>query len=63
MERSFEKSTAEVTAGLIQGIADELFRKSETEAAINYALGRWPALMRNCDHGLLEVDNAVPKGR
>ena len=25
--------------------------------AINYALGRWPALVRYCDDGLLEIDN------
>jgi transposase len=34
-----------------------LSRKSETAAAINYALGRWTALVRYCDDGLLEVDN------
>ena len=34
-----------------------LSRKSETAAAINYALGRWPALVRYCDDGYLEIDN------
>jgi transposase len=34
-----------------------LSRKSETAVAINYALGRWPALLRYCDDGLLEIDN------
>jgi transposase len=34
-----------------------LSRKSETAAAVNYALGRWPALVRYCDDGLLEIDN------
>jgi hypothetical protein len=34
-----------------------LSRKSETAVAINYALGRWPALVRYCDDGLLEIDN------
>jgi transposase len=34
-----------------------LSRKSEMAVAINYALGRWPALMRYCDDGLLEIDN------
>jgi hypothetical protein len=34
-----------------------LSRKSETAAAINYALGRWTALVRYCDDGLLEIDN------
>ena len=35
----------------------KLSRKSETAAAISYALGRWPALMRYCNDGLLEIDN------
>lgn len=35
----------------------KLSRKSETAVAINYALGRWPALGRYCDDGLLEIDN------
>jgi transposase len=35
----------------------KLSRKSETAAAINYALGRWAALVRYCDDGLLEIDN------
>jgi transposase len=35
----------------------KLSRKSETAAAITYALGRWSALVRFCDHGLLEIDN------
>jgi transposase len=36
-----------------------LSRKSETAVAINYALGRWPALVRYCDDGRLEIDNNV----
>jgi len=32
-------------------------RKSEIAVAIHYALGRWPALVRYCDDGLLEIDN------
>jgi len=35
----------------------KLSRKSETAAAISYALARWPALVRYCDDGLLEIDN------
>jgi hypothetical protein len=35
----------------------KLSRKSESAAAIHYALGRWPALVRYCDDGLLEIDN------
>ena len=32
-------------------------RKSVVAGAISYALGRWPALLRYCDDGLLEIDN------
>jgi transposase len=35
----------------------KLSRKSETAAAISYALARWRALLRYCDDGLLEIDN------
>jgi hypothetical protein len=35
----------------------KLSRKSETAAAISYALGRWSALTRYCEDGLLEIDN------
>lgn len=34
-----------------------LSRKSETAVAIHYALGRWSALLRYCDDGLVEIDN------
>lgn len=32
-------------------------RKSDIAGAISYALGRWPALLRYCSDGLLEIDN------
>jgi transposase len=32
-------------------------RKSDIAGAIGYALGRWPALLRYCNDGLLEIDN------
>ena len=35
----------------------KLSRKSETTAAIRYALTLWPALTRYCDDGRLEIDN------
>src|ERR1022692_3778045 len=35
----------------------KLSRKSDTTAAIRYALGLWPALTRYCDDGRLEIDN------
>jgi transposase len=35
----------------------KLSRKSDTTAAIRYALKLWPALTRYCDDGRLEIDN------
>ena len=35
----------------------KLSRKSDTTAAIRYALTLWPALTRFCDNGCLEIDN------
>ena len=35
----------------------QLSPKSETAAAIRYALSRWRALTRYIDDGLLEIDN------
>ena len=35
----------------------KLSRKSDTAAAIRYALSRWPALMRYGDDGRIEIDN------
>jgi len=35
----------------------KLSRKSDTTAAIRYALTLWPALTRYCDNGHLEIDN------
>ncbi len=35
----------------------KLSRKSDTAIAVRYALGRWEALMRYCDDGVLEIDN------
>jgi hypothetical protein len=32
-------------------------KKSAVASAINYALGRWSALLRFCDDGRLEIDN------
>ena len=34
-----------------------LSRKSDTTAAIRYALSRWEALVRYCDDGRIEIDN------
>jgi hypothetical protein len=35
----------------------KLSRKSDTTAAIRYALSRWEALVRYCDDGKIEIDN------
>ena len=35
----------------------KLSKKSAVAFAIHYALGRWPALLRYCDDGRLEIDN------
>ena len=35
----------------------QLSRKSDVSAAIHYALGRWPALIRFVNDGALEIDN------
>ncbi|WP_151639493.1 IS66 family transposase [Noviherbaspirillum aerium] len=36
-----------------------LSRKSDTTAAIQYALNRWAALTRYCDDGIIEMDNSA----
>ena len=38
---------------------DKLSRKSDTAAAILYALNLWPALLRYCDNGIIEIDNSA----
>jgi transposase len=37
----------------------KISRKSDTAAAIRYALSRWRALMRYLDDGLIELDNSA----
>ena len=37
----------------------KLSRKSDTTAAIHYALARWDAFMRYCDDGRIEIDNSA----
>jgi transposase len=37
----------------------KLSRKSDTTAAIRYALTRWDALTRFADHGRIEIDNSA----
>lgn len=41
----------------LESCLTKLSRKSDTTAAVNYALGRWPALVRYADDGRLEIDN------
>jgi transposase len=38
---------------------EKLSRKSDTAAAILYALSLWPALIRYCDNGAVEIDNSA----
>jgi len=37
----------------------KLSRKSDTAAAIHYALARWDAFVRYCDDGRIEIDNSA----
>ncbi len=37
----------------------KLSKKSDTSAAIRYALGLWDALLRYCDDGHIEIDNTA----
>jgi transposase len=37
----------------------KLSRKSDTAAAVHYALARWSALVRYCDDGRIEIDNSA----
>ena len=41
----------------LEGCLAKLSRKSDTTAAVKYALSLWPALTRYADDGRLEVDN------
>jgi hypothetical protein len=41
----------------LQNTLGKLSKKSEVASAIGYALGRWPALLRYCDDGRVEIDN------
>jgi hypothetical protein len=38
---------------------EKLSRKSDAAGAIQYALNLWPALLRYCDNGLIEIDNSA----
>jgi transposase len=41
----------------LQANLAKLSKKSEAAVAIRYALGRWPALIRYCEDGAIEIDN------
>ena len=43
----------------LRATLDKLSRKSDTAAAILYALNLWPALLRYCDNGIIEIDNSA----
>jgi len=40
-----------------KSMLSKLSRKSDVAIAIHYAIDRWPALLRYCDDGNLEIDN------
>ncbi len=43
----------------LRGMLEKLSRKSDTSAAILYALNLWPALARYCYDGQIEIDNSA----
>jgi transposase len=43
----------------LRATLEQLSRKSDTAAAILYALKLWPALARYCDDGSIEIDNSA----
>jgi transposase len=43
----------------LRTMQDTLSRKSDTAAAIQYALKLWPALLAYCDDGTIEIDNSA----
>lgn len=43
----------------LRATLETLSRKSDTAAAIMYALKLWPALIRYCDDGGIEIDNSA----
>jgi transposase len=43
----------------LESSLSKLSRKSDTSAAIHYALARWDAFVRYCDDGRIEIDNSA----
>jgi len=43
----------------LEASLSKLSKKSDTSAAIRYALGLWDALVRFCDDGHIEIDNSA----
>ena len=43
----------------LEASLSKLSKKSDTSAAIRYALGLWDALLRYCDDGRIEIDNTA----
>ena len=43
----------------LRATLEKLSRKSDTAAAIQYALNLWPALLRYCANGIIEIDNSA----
>jgi transposase len=45
--------------GWLRASLEKLSRKSDTAAAIQYSLNLWPALIRYCEDGRVEIDNSA----
>lgn len=43
----------------LRAALEKLSRRSDTSAAILYALNLWPALLHYCDNGVIEIDNSA----
>jgi hypothetical protein len=41
----------------LESTLSKIMQKSDVAAAIRYALGHWPALVRYCGDGRVEIDN------
>lgn len=45
-------------SGAKTGPFEKLLRKSDKVAVIRFAMNLWPALLRYCDDGIIEIDNS-----
>lgn len=59
VRRAEAKPLLEAMEVWLRETVSTLSRKSDTTAAIQYALNRWAALTRYCDDGVIEIDNSA----